>query len=282
MRWDREFERESRPGESPLSPDDLGDPRHPDRQSPFLQHRVIHESFLTFARRSFLASQRLITSQQQMGYEDHACFAFAEYRLNQSMRETLRQSMGESEASRAIIRPLHHVVAVPPSGERERHLILEVMDRFLAPLVVHDGCVERFSRGPVIHHVFMPSGGGSHLEVVPRMSPGAFKESLAALASSFAAGSPVSADSNWLLRASVSTICQQHECSEGYVQEGGRSGIEAWVTDRLRLGGLAEGSARLVADLGPSECSVLIRLNHALSEPVFEVGVRDRRSAPPS
>jgi hypothetical protein len=261
-------QRESEP--QPLDPFDYSDLRHPERTSPFLQQRLLHDAYVHFASKSFVGPHEMVWNRNRFMPEDIAAFSRLESHIRRGIAATLSLSSAELTGEDVSIRALHHAVGEGKGG-RERHIYVEVLRGRHEWILALNGTVERFSHGPVALQVFSQKRGTSEgFEAMPLLSQAAFNETARNMVHTIQSNGGVTPTKNWAFKWILSALTAHEEVvtAAAAATGGSTANLNEWFK-RISLspGSLQGKEAVLKFDVGKLSVIAELTFNERLQHP---------------
>jgi len=271
------------PAQGPIHPDDLSDLRNPERNSPLLQHRVLYEAFLRFAKFGFAGEHKLILNRQEMTFEDRVALGELELMARRHIEDSLKRHGHDSSRQSLVVRALHRVIAVNDS-HREKHLYLEVFGSAGKSVLCLHGCSETFERGPVAIHAYLPKDDAKQFVMMPLVSRPAFEETVENFIKGCRDKSGTNPAKNWALHWVLQALSSQSEFWQAKqdlhkardAQDG--AAMKA-LKSTISVGILSPARVSVLFNLGAIECESELSFNEARQQPDVFMRIRPRRSS---
>ncbi len=255
--------RQSRNSEAPLDPYDLSDLRHPDRALPEMAQRVLHETYLTWARTGTKGENALLRGRGNFTFDDVKLFAAMEAQLALEVGDAFQCGGLVLDAPNVHVRFLHPLVAVSQE-RRERHIYVEILTDASESVLAFDRTAQAFRAGPVALHAYCPDDSKPG-ELVKRalVSRSAFCEGLSSIGEDLVAKRTGHFGASWAWRWALSDACDGvkkllRANTEKKPRESADGSPQRIFCQKLRFARTGDDTARIDAQLNDIQCAVLL------------------------
>jgi hypothetical protein len=249
--------------EKPLDLNDLSDLRNPERSSPEMAQRVLHEAYLGWARIGTKGENELVRGRDNFTFDDMQVFSSMEAQLRLEVANSLHAGGLDHRDPNIHIRFLHPLVAVSPE-RRERHYYVEILKDCRDSVLAFRQTAQVFQCGPVGLHAYSPDESKpDQLVKCELVSRPAFCEGLRAMYDDLEARRTGRFCSSWVWRWALEEAFKEvkdilsTQVDSAPTQPGAGS-LQPIVCQKLRYFRTAEDTAQIHAKIGDIDCSVLL------------------------
>ena len=258
--------------ETPLDPNDLSDLRNPERESPEMAQRVLHEAYLGWARIGTKGENELVRGRDNFTFDDVQVFSSMEAQLRLEIANSLHAGGLDPSDPNINVRFLHPVVAVSPE-RRERHIYVEVLKDCRDSVLAFRQTAQVFQHGPVGLHAYSPDESKpDQLVKCALVSRPAFCEGLRAMCDDLEAKRTGRFCSSWAWRWALEEAFKEvkdilRTQAESVPTQAEAGPPQPIVCQKLRYMRTAEDIAQIQAKIGNIDCSVLLEHDARRQQP---------------